>query len=104
VLGGGGMKGMAHLGVLKALAQLRIQVDEVIGTSIGSVIGSLYASGHDIDALLHIVADLSRKDYFRLNLLKFLTRGYRTVSLYQGRNFHEFLRAQLKVQRFADLR
>ena len=103
VLGGGGMKGMAHIGVLKALARLQIPVDEVIGTSIGAVIGAMFAAGHQVPELLEMVGDLSRKDYFRLNLLKFLTRGYRTVSLYQGRNFHAFLQGHFGDQTFADL-
>jgi NTE family protein len=104
VLGGGGMKGMAHIGVLKALERLRIPVDEVIGTSIGAVIGAMFAAGHGVPQLMEMVSDLSRKDYFRLNLLKFLTRGYRTVSLYQGANFHAFLKGHFQDSTFADLK
>ncbi len=44
-LGGGGARGMAHVGVLKLLEELRIPVDCVAGTSMGSIIGGLYASG-----------------------------------------------------------
>src|SRR5262245_13122080 len=49
VLGGGGMKGVAHVGVLRALEQLKIQVDEIIGTSIGAVVGGFLASGMSVD-------------------------------------------------------
>ncbi len=45
VLGGGGAKGAAHIGVLKVLEELRIPVDYIAGTSMGAVVGSLYASG-----------------------------------------------------------
>mgnify|MGYP000894927400 CR=1 FL=1 len=45
VLGGGGARGIAHVGVLKMLEELRIPVDCVAGTSMGSIIGGLYASG-----------------------------------------------------------
>jgi NTE family protein len=45
VLGGGGARGGAHIGVLEVLEELRIPIDFVAGTSIGSVIGGLYASG-----------------------------------------------------------
>ncbi len=45
VLGGGGARGIAHIGVLKMLEELRIPVDCVAGTSMGSIIGGLYASG-----------------------------------------------------------
>lgn len=45
VLGGGGARGAAHVGVLKVLEEMRIPVDYVVGTSMGSVVGGLYASG-----------------------------------------------------------
>ena len=45
VLGGGGARGIAHIGVLKMLEELRIPVDCVAGTSMGSIIAGLYASG-----------------------------------------------------------
>ena len=44
-LGGGGARGIAHIGVLQMLEELRIPVDCVVGTSMGSIIGGLYASG-----------------------------------------------------------
>lgn len=45
VLGGGGARGGAHVGVLKVLEELRIPVDYIAGTSMGSIVGGLYASG-----------------------------------------------------------
>ncbi len=45
VLGGGGAKGAAHVGVLKVLEELRVPIDFVVGTSMGAIIGGLYASG-----------------------------------------------------------
>lgn len=45
VLGGGGARGLAHVGVLKMLEELRVPIDCVAGTSMGSIIGGLYASG-----------------------------------------------------------
>jgi len=45
VLGGGGAKGAAHVGVLKVIEELRIPIDFVAGTSMGAIIGGLYASG-----------------------------------------------------------
>jgi len=46
VLGGGGAKGGAHVGVLKALEEMRIPVDCVVGTSVGSLVGGFYAAGN----------------------------------------------------------
>ena len=45
VLAGGGAKGAAHVGVLKVLEEMRIPIDYVVGTSMGSIVGGLYASG-----------------------------------------------------------
>ena len=51
VLSGGGARGMAHIGALKVLEREGVPVDLVVGTSMGCVLGALYASGHDADAL-----------------------------------------------------
>lgn len=58
VLSGGGAKGMAHVGVLAALDEAGIRPDLVVGSSMGAVIGALYASGHsarEIDSLVRIL-------------------------------------------------
>lgn len=55
VLSGGGAKGMAHVGVLKVLEELEIPVDYIAGTSMGAIIGGLYAYGytaHELDSIL----------------------------------------------------
>ena len=46
VLSGGGARGLASIGVLKALEQSDIPIDMIIGTSIGSIVGGLYAAGY----------------------------------------------------------
>ena len=54
VLSGGGAKGLAHIGVLRVLDSLGIRPDLVVGTSMGAIIGAMYASGYagrDIDSL-----------------------------------------------------
>ena len=51
VLSGGGAKGMAHIGVLKVLEEAGIPIDIITGTSMGSIVGGLYAIGYNADAL-----------------------------------------------------
>ncbi|KMN08184.1 patatin-like phospholipase family protein [Pseudomonas helleri] len=51
VLSGGAARGLAHVGVLKALGEQGIHIDAIAGTSMGAVIGGLYASGYKIDEL-----------------------------------------------------
>ncbi|MEN3159886.1 patatin-like phospholipase family protein [Alkalimonas sp. NCh-2] len=58
VLGGGGARGGAHLGVIRYLEQQQIPVDLVIGTSIGAFVGGLYASGKGPEQIEHILTEL----------------------------------------------
>ncbi len=55
VLGGGGAKGVAHIGVLKVLERAGIPVDLITSTSMGSIIGGSYACGHSADVLDSVV-------------------------------------------------
>ena len=55
VLSGGGAKGMAHIGVLKVLEKAGIPVDIITGTSMGSIVGGLYAIGYNANSLDSIV-------------------------------------------------
>ena len=55
VLSGGGAKGAAHIGVIKALEENNIPIDYVTGTSIGAIIGSLYAMGYTPEEMLELI-------------------------------------------------
>lgn len=55
VLSGGGAKGIAHIGVIKALEDHGVPIDYVAGTSMGAVIGSLYSCGHTPDSMLNLI-------------------------------------------------
>ena len=59
VLGGGGAKGAAHVGVLAVLDEMRIPVDCVVGTSMGALVGGAYASGLDADELDAAIRSIS---------------------------------------------
>jgi NTE family protein len=56
-LEGGGALGIAHIGVLMWLHEHRIPVDQIAGTSMGALVGSLAASGHSSEEIQHLVAD-----------------------------------------------
>jgi NTE family protein len=51
VLGGGGARGAAHAGVLKVLEENRVPIDFIVGTSMGSIVGGLYAAGYSADEI-----------------------------------------------------
>lgn len=65
VLGGGGARGAAHIGVLRELERLQIPVDAIAGTSMGAIVGGLYASGRSVAELEEIVASLDWAGSFR---------------------------------------
>ena len=58
VLSGGGTRGFAHIGVIEVLEQNNIPIVGIVGTSIGSLMGALKASGYDAEAMRRIVAEL----------------------------------------------
>ncbi len=58
VLGGGGARGAAHIGVLKELERLRIPIDAIAGTSMGAIVGGLYATGINAEELEQLVSSL----------------------------------------------
>jgi NTE family protein len=65
VLSGGGARGVAHIGVLKVLEQLRVPVDAIAGTSMGAVVGGLYASGLSARDIEKIMTSIDWQDAFR---------------------------------------
>lgn len=67
-LGGGGLKGLAHIGVLQVLYENNIPIAQISGTSVGSIIASLYASGISPYEMEKIALDLKVADYIDYNL------------------------------------
>ena len=55
VLSGGGAKGAAHIGVLKYIEEAGIPIDYIAGTSMGSIVGGLYALGYSSDEILEFI-------------------------------------------------
>jgi len=67
VLGGGGARGYAHIGVLKKLEEMRIPYDYITGTSMGSIVGGFLATGMESDELDQVVRDADWDDLFKDN-------------------------------------
>ena len=63
VLGGGGAKGASHIGVLKYIEEMGIPVDYVAGTSMGSILGGLYAMGYSPDEMQRLIAGINWGEY-----------------------------------------
>jgi len=65
VLSGGGARGAAHVGVIRALEQLHVPIDAVAGTSMGAVVGGLYAAGLSGDEIEEVFRRLEWQELFR---------------------------------------
>ena len=65
VLGGGGARGYAHVGVLKKLEEMRIPYDYITGTSMGSIVGGFLATGMESEELAQVVRDADWDDLFK---------------------------------------
>jgi NTE family protein len=65
VLGGGGARGAAHVGVLRVLERERIPIHAIAGTSVGAIIGGLYAAGYSADEIEQIIEGIDWQDLFR---------------------------------------
>lgn len=115
-LGGGGAKGFAHLPVLEVFDELGIKPAEVTGTSIGAILGALYASGHSALDIYEMLGSLfihpqktSIKDVFRTkDNLKFLELfdphlSLKPKGLIKGEKLLRFLYEQLGVSTFEEL-
>lgn len=65
-LGSGGWKGIAHVGVIKALVENDIPIDFIAGSSVGSLVGGMYAALGDIYKVEEIINNFDRKDLFQI--------------------------------------
>lgn len=96
-LGGGGARGWAHIGVLKALKEIGIQPDIIAGTSIGSIAGGCYAAD-ELNKLEEFATNLTRR-----GVLSFLDINMAGTSLISGKRICNALDAHLEHHRIEDL-
>ena len=103
VLGGGGLKGFAHIGVLRALDELGIKPSVYAGTSIGSLICAARLGGMPLEQMAETARNLRRRDLFRLNRLGIMLERTQASSVYQGAPLRELCASVLKDMKFGDL-
>ena len=96
-LGSGSARGWAHIGVIRALIEADIRIDYVAGTSIGAVVGAIYASGN-IEALEEIVLQLDWKQ-----IASFLDVVFPKSGLIDGNRISEFIRTHVGAKNIEDL-
>ena len=97
VLGGGGAKGLAHVGVIEELVNAGIHPDLIVGCSAGSIVGALYADNPDIYYVKELLFDKRRKHFLELSIEHF------PYGLSNGAALHRFLAHHLQAQTFEEL-
>ncbi len=95
-LGGGGIKGAAHIGVLRVLESARISLDVITGTSAGAIVGALYAAGKSPDEIMRVLRGSSLWQWFK--------RDRSGMGLFSTDGIRQVLRAELGDAQFQDLK
>jgi NTE family protein len=96
VLGGGSAKGFAHVGVIRALEQEKIPIHIIVGTSVGSLIGGIYASNPDSFQLEWIAFKIDRNDVLDPSIM------YSKFGPVQGVRLENFVEQSVKVKKIEE--
>jgi NTE family protein len=96
VLSGGGARGIAHLGVIKALEETGLQFSSISGTSAGSIIGALYSYGYSTNDILKIIIEIKA--------FKFLKPALNMKGLLKMDVIHKFLEQYIQNDSFETLK
>jgi len=100
VLSGGGLRGLAHIGALKAIRSLGIPVHEYIGTSMGSLICALGAGGMEISEMERLALALKSGDILDLSPLQIIKSGFRISGLHRGEKLHQYIQRIIPIDSF----
>jgi NTE family protein len=103
VLGGGAMRGMAHIGVIRALIEARVQVDAIVGTSIGALIGARWAMGASIDELEADALGVTEQAVLKRNIKAYMIAGLAQPSIYDGEHYRDLIQRIIAPATFASL-
>lgn len=94
-LSGGGAKGFAHLGVFKMLEECALKPDIIAGTSVGSLMGTLFADGYTADEIKELFYGREFFEFAQLQIPK--------TGLFDSERFRHFLKRHLRTKRIEDL-
>jgi NTE family protein len=100
VLGGGAARGFAHVGVIRVLEQEKIPIDMIVGTSVGSLIGAIYAYDVNSFELEWSAFTLERENIFDYDLRTVMTG----MGAAKGEKLEEFVREKVPIKNIEDLR
>ena len=104
VLGGGGLKGFAHIGVFRALKELGIEPTVIAGTSIGALIGAAHIRGMPVSEMADRARALKRRDLFRLNRMGMLLERQHSPAIYLEEPLRQVVESVATPKRFDELK
>ena len=101
ILSGGGIRGIAHVGLLRAMQEFDLRADEVSGASIGALVGALYSNGNPCEEILNFFKEtpLFRPNNFAFNKAGLFDtdKYYKVLQSYLGHSSFEALKSKLYV-------
>jgi NTE family protein len=103
VLGGGGIRGLAHVGVLAALEEHHLRPVEVIGSSVGAMIGAAWCAGVSTEELRQIALQVQREDLFRIAHGDMALQRLKSPAIYRKDPLVDFVRGLLGDITFDEL-
>ena len=103
VLGGGGLRGLAHVGALRALESRGLIPEEVVGSSIGALVAATWAAGFTIREMESIALSLRRKDVFEIAHADMAFKRMRAPALYKAEPLEELVSGLLGDTTFREL-
>ena len=94
---------MAHIGVIRALTEAKIEVDAIVGTSIGALIGARWAAGASVEELIHDALAVTETTVLKRNLKAFVLGGVAQAALYDGEHYRHLIQRLIGQATFASI-
>jgi NTE family protein len=104
VLGGGGLKGLAHIGALQALEEAGLRPSGVVGSSIGSLIAAAWAAGRSVDYMRERALRLRRKDVFQVAHTDMAFKRMQSPAVYRHEPLDHLIRELVGDKTFDELK
>lgn len=104
VLGGGGVKGVAHAGAWRAIHEAGVEVCEIVGTSIGALVGASIAGGAEAEELESQARALVKRDIVDVNRWALLPMGIRQPAIFNGVALREYVARVIPETEWSKLR
>ena len=103
VFGGGGMKGLAHIGVLQALTERGLRPAHIVGSSVGALIGAAWAAGRSIPELRDMAVSLKRKEVFAVAHADMAFKRMHSPALFRREPLETLIARLVQGAKFPDL-